>query len=103
MGGGIDPGDHRFRTRFVGVVLIRRCMEAFLIRRWDISALPNNGSMGEFGARAELRNILQENSEVYRGTSSCRFDRRFDKKKKKWAMQHRCTANETKMTSPYST
>ena len=24
-----------------------------------ISALPNNGSMGKFGARAELRNILQ--------------------------------------------
>ena len=31
--GVIDPGDHRFRPRYVGVVHV--CMKGFLIRRWD--------------------------------------------------------------------
>ena len=38
-----------------------------------ISALPKNGSKEKFGARAELRNILQEHL-IGRGGSSCRFD-----------------------------
>ena len=38
-----------------------------------ISALPKYGSKGKFGARAELRNILQEKMRG-RGGSSCRLD-----------------------------
>ena len=38
-----------------------------------ISALPNNGSMEKFGARAELRSVLQEKLRGRDG-SSCRFD-----------------------------
>ena len=45
-----------------------------------ISALPTNGSMEKFRARAQLRNILQEKVRG-RGGSSCRFDRRFRKTK----------------------
>ena len=44
-----------------------------------ISALPDYGSKGKFGARAELRNILQEKLRG-RGGSSCRFDRKIGKK-----------------------
>ena len=36
-------------------------------------SLPNYGSRGKFGARAELRNMLQEKL-IGRGGSSCRFD-----------------------------
>ena len=44
-----------------------------------ICLVPNNGFMEEFGARAELRNILEEKIRG-RGGSSGRFDRRFGKK-----------------------
>ena len=40
--------------------------------------MPNYGSKEKFGARAELRNILQENL-IGRGGSSCRFDRKIGK------------------------
>ena len=47
-----------------------------------ISPLPNNGSMENFGAK--LRNVLQEKLRG-RGGSSCRFDRKIGKKKKKFS------------------
>ena len=52
-----------------------------LLHSWEcikepISALPNNGLLVKFGARAELRNILQAKLRG-RGGFSCRFDRRF--------------------------
>ena len=51
-----------------------------------IPALPNYSSKEKFGARAEIRNVLQEKL-TGRGGSSCRFDRfRFFSL---WAMQHR--------------
>ena len=57
-----------------------------------ISALPNDGSKEKFGARAELRNVLQEKLRG-RGGSSCRFDRKSAKKFFLWAMHHRCVTN----------
>ena len=46
-----------------------------------ISALPNYGSKEKFGAKAELRNILQEKKKMRgRGGSSYRFDRKIGKK-----------------------
>ena len=45
-----------------------------------LSALPNNGLMENFGARAEVVNILQEKFRG-RGASGCRFDRRFGSEK----------------------
>ena len=47
-----------------------------------ISPLCNIGLMEKFGSRAERRNILQEKLRG-RGGSSCRFEHRFGKKKKK--------------------
>ena len=54
-----------------------------------ISALPNFGSKGKFGARAELRNFLQEKLRG-RGGSSCRLERKLGKKTVfLWAIQDR--------------
>ena len=54
-----------------------------------IYALPNYGSKGKFGARAELRNVLQEKWRG-RGRSSCRFDSKIGKQKLfLWAIHHR--------------
>ena len=46
------------------------------------SALPNYGSKGKFRGKSRITEYVQEKLRG-RGGSSCRFDRRFGKKKKK--------------------
>ena len=62
--------------------------------------MPNYGSKEKFGARADLRNVLQEKLRG-RGGSSCRFDRlqKTNLSNNLWTVQHRWVEVEPTFTS----